>query len=206
MIRETTIDKSLNRLLRHFGQLLIARPPASAATLAQIEARVGPLPRDLVIFLTACDGLHLNLAEAGYATQFCTTQDILPTLTRPQPPAPPPEVLPIRCDPAGRDWLVLDQPPMHGVVIRWDPGTHGEQLIASSFGTYFDAWSRYLTQVYTSKGTPVAGKRRAAGPPAFDAAYVQKFDPALCELCETRGAKQYFARLELMAAGAEDFE
>jgi len=49
VIRETQVDKTLNRLSSHFGERLVVRPPALAAELAGLEAMVGPLPRVLAI-------------------------------------------------------------------------------------------------------------------------------------------------------------
>lgn len=201
MIRETTIDSSLNRLMRHFARRLILRPPASAATLARLEAHVGLLPRDLVFFLSTCDGFDLHLPGVS-ATRFCTSQDMLLVLEQAAQPAPPPGLLPLRCDVAGRDWLVLDEPPMHGVVLRWDPGTRGEHLIASTFGSYFEAWSHYLVNTWTPEGTRATRK----SPGVFNAAYVQRYDPDLTRLADSHGAGQYFAQLEVLAAAGDDFE
>lgn len=201
MIRETTIDKSLNRLMRHFGRRLLLRPPACASTLARLEAHVGLLPRDLVIFLSTCDGFDLHLPAVS-ATRFCTTQDMLLLLEQGDAPPPPAGLLPLRCDTSGRDWLVLDDPPMHGVVLRWDLNTRGEHLIASSFGCYFDAWSHYLVDTWTAEGTKAA--REPTRP--FNAAFVQRYDPDLKALRRTRGVGQYFAQLEVLAAAGDDFE
>jgi hypothetical protein len=60
VIRETQMDKTLNRLSSHFGERLRVRPPASAAELAGLEAMVGPLPRELTILLSTCDGLRVE--------------------------------------------------------------------------------------------------------------------------------------------------
>jgi len=49
VIRETQMDRTLNRLSSHFGERLRVRPPASAVELAGLEAMVGPLHRVLAI-------------------------------------------------------------------------------------------------------------------------------------------------------------
>lgn len=202
MIRETTIDSSLNRLMRHFGHRLVVRPPARASVLAHIEQAAGPLPRDLVIFLSTCDGLHLDIGELDFETRFCTSEDIVRQLADADPPAAPANFVPIRCDRFGRDWLVLDEPPMHGIVLRWEPGTHGGQVIASGFGTYLDAWTRFLVEFVQPKGKRTARKR----PAKFDAAYVAQFDPEVRRLARLKGVRAYFAELEMSAACGEDFE
>ena len=64
MIRESRIDRVLNRLQAHFGSHVIIRPPASAAELAQLEALVGPMPRELMIFLITCNGLRVEVQDS----------------------------------------------------------------------------------------------------------------------------------------------
>ncbi|MCG3125700.1 MAG: hypothetical protein CHACPFDD_00525 [Phycisphaerae bacterium] len=202
MIRETTIDSSLNRLMRHFGHRIVARPPARPSVLAGIEQVTGALPRDLVIFLSTCDGFHLDVPETPLETRFCTSEDILRQISDPDPPAAPQNFVPVRCDRAGQDWLVLDEPPMHGLVLRWDPGTHGGQVVASCFGAYLDAWSRYLVEALPPAGKRPARKRLAK----FDSAYVAQFDPEVRRLARLTRVRRYVAELEVSAACGDDFE
>jgi hypothetical protein len=203
MIHETVIDKAMNRLMEHFGDNLVLRPPASAADLARLEALVGPLPRDYSFLLTTCNGLRIGRAHGGDELHLRSVQEALDVCGQPQVPAIPAGFVPLATQADGRtDWLVLADLPLHGAVLRWAPGEHGEEIVASSFGHYFDNWARYLTATFDRRGRRAAGRKA----PAFNGAYCAKSDAGIALLRRSREAGTMMAELELRASAGEDFE
>lgn len=203
MIHETMIDQAMNRLMDSFGATLVLHPPASCGDLARLEARVGPLPRDLILFLATCDGLRLrrqgDVADAGLAGTRAMQRELQSGAV----PAAPACYVFLRAEADGAtDWLALDEGPLHGAVLRWQPGTRGEQIIASSFGAYFDAWTRYLADRYGLKGKRKAGEK----PRPFDARYVEPFDPGAKRLARSAEGRAYLREFEMHVSPGEDAE
>jgi hypothetical protein len=202
MIHETVMDKSLNHLMAHFGPRVVLRPPAAAAELASLEALVGSLPRDYILFLTTCNGLRVELTPGAAATQLMCVHDVLETCGSAHAPSIPAGFVPLSGQPDGStDWLVLTDEPLHGMVLRWEPGQHGEEILASSFGHYFDNWTRYLTVAFDRRGRRTAGKRLE-----FDAAFCAQTDARISQLQRSPAVCESMAELELRAAAGEDFE
>lgn len=201
MIQETVVDRALNRLMAHFGSRVVLRPPASAADLRDLEAQAGPLPRDYSLFLMTCNGLRLNLVESG-EEHLCSVQEALQACESPQVPSVPQGFVSLRSNADGSaDWLVLGEPSINGAVLRWTPGMHGEELLASAFGHYLDNWTRYLTSSFDSHG-----RRLPEHTCEFDAAYCVGTDPGIVPLRRSNAIRDSFAELELRAAAGEDFE
>ncbi|GMU81883.1 MAG: hypothetical protein AMXMBFR47_17540 [Planctomycetota bacterium] len=202
MIHETVIDRAINRLLAHFGPRVVLRPPASAADLGTLEARAGSLPRDYGLYLMTCNGLRVSVAQEPGAFQLCGVHEALEAGRTPQTPAIPEGFIPL-CNhvDGSTDWLVLSEDALQGAVLRWTPGMHGEELLASSFGHYFDNWTTWLKEMFDRDG-----RRASTKSPLFDAAYCSTTDPAITRLARTRGVRDSIAELELRAAAGEDFE
>lgn len=201
MIQETIVDRALNRLMAHFGSRVVLRPPASAAQLSDLESQAGPLPRDYGLFLMTCNGVRLNLVESG-DEHLCGVQEVLKACASPQVPSIPQGFVLLRSNADGSgDWLVLGDPSIKGAVLRWTPGMHGEELLASAFGHYLDNWTRYLTSSFDSQG-----HRLPEHACEFDAAYCVRTDPGIVPLRRSEGIRDSFAELELRATGGEDFE
>lgn len=201
MIQETIVDRALNRLMAHFGSRVVLRPPASAADLSELASHAGPLPRDYSLFLMTCNGLRLNLVERG-EEHLCSVQEALQACESPRVPSIPQGFVPLRSNADGStDWLVLGEPSINGAVLRWMPGMHGEELLASGFGRYLDNWTRYMTSSFDP-----AGRRLPEHTCGFDAAYCVATDPGIVPLKSSREIRDSFAELELRAAAGEDFE
>ncbi len=202
MIQETVVDRAMNRLMAHFGPRLVLRPPATAADLGRLEAVVGPLPRDYSLLLMTTNGLRVQLAAQEDNEHLCSVHDVLEACAQPQSPSIPEGFVRLRSNPDGSaDWLVVDAAEISGIVLRWTPGLHCEQLLATSFGRYFDNWSRYLVSTFDTAGASVAEPRAA-----FDDAYCVKSDPGLVALRRSEPLRNSIAELELRACGGEDFE
>ncbi|TWT41066.1 hypothetical protein RAS1_37570 [Phycisphaerae bacterium RAS1] len=202
MITETRVDKAVNRLMRHFGKHVMVRPPASTGEMAELEAFVGPLPRELIIFLATTNGVRVNVEWTEEERHLCCIHEILSELRAPAGPGVPPALVPVRGPADGqRDWLVLETGPLHGMVMRWEPGMPGEMLLASSFGHYFDAWAHYLIEFFDVNGKP----NRLSRPP-FDVQYIAKYDAEVLELAVRAPAREWLAELDLRAAAGADME
>ncbi|MFO0840375.1 MAG: SMI1/KNR4 family protein [Phycisphaerae bacterium] len=200
MIRQTVIDAAMNRLMARFGKRLILQPPATMSDLAQLEERVGPLPRDLVIFLATCNGLKLKLSRRNAETNFCCTHTILQQLETQR--AAPPGLVPLRQNADGRwDWLVLEEGALHGAVLRYETGTPGVELVATSFGQYFDGWTKYLADWFTDKGAP-----RARRVPVFDQRVTARIDKELRPLMRSSKVRSELREMELQIAGGADYD
>jgi hypothetical protein len=214
MIHECLVDQSVNRLLGHFGSLVMVRPPAHAADLLQLEEAVGPLPRCFTIFLTTCNGLCVDLGRAEPGCELPTSHRILAELVDPGMPSFPPSLVPIRGEPdRERDWLVVEPGPVYGVVIRWDPWGGGAEVMSSSFDRYLDCWSRYLVAAYDRTGARVPA-RRAGGsvereptqPLTFDGRWAGRYDPELTSLRTNREIGVWLHELNLLVGVGDDFE
>ncbi|MBI5862996.1 MAG: SMI1/KNR4 family protein [Planctomycetes bacterium] len=202
MIQETVVDKAMNRLMAHFGSRLMLRPPATAAELGRLEAAFGPLPRDYGLLLMTSNGLRVQLAAPADEEHFFGVHEVLEACVQPQSPSVPEGFVRLRSNSDGStDWLVLEEAEISGVVFRWTPGMHGEELLATSFGRYFDNWTRYLVATFDSAGVCVAEPRAA-----FDDVFCAKADPGIVTLRRSRPIQNSIAELELRAAGGEDFE
>jgi len=175
MIRECKIDRALNRLSEHFGKHVVIRPPASAAELGELESLLGPLPRELTIFLATCNGLRVELGRAAREHHVWHVHEMISGLVNSGEPEPPKGLLPVRGDATGqRDWLAVGHGPAEGAVVRWDPWSDKAELIATSFGQYITCWTSYLIECFDH-----SGKRLAADAIGFDAAFAARYDDEL---------------------------
>lgn len=203
MIHETRNDKAINRLMSHFKQRVILRPPASAADLWALEQLAGALPRDLMIFLATCNGLRVNLQDSDCAYCLWDSREMIRCLENTDGPAIPPGFVPIRGAKDGvRDWVTLELGAAHGSVVRWDPWSGEQYLLATSLSHYLDAWSRFLCEAYRANGKP-ALKRKL---PEFDADYIRRHDPAVVSMRDNPGVTLCLRELNIAATAAADFE
>ncbi len=203
MIRETHIDHNLNRLLEYFGPRIVGRPPTSAADLAAVEALTGPLPRDLTLFLSACDGLRLELAKPWPFCHLWSTHDMLRPAAFPGLPGVHQGFLPIAgCEEAQRDWLILSLGTCHGAVMRCDPCGMEHSLVASSFGVYFECWTSYVISHFDNAGHSTHhGSAEAFGP-----SYIAPRDSALATLERSADARAILGELNMALSAGADFE
>jgi hypothetical protein len=201
VIRETVIDKALNRLSAHFGARVVARPPVAAAELAELERLAGRLPRDLTLFLSTCNGLRVEVAGAPVNPQLWCIHDILSALRGAGGPALPPCFVPVRGEPDGlRDWLVLEVGPAQGAMLRCDPWEGAHELLASAFGPYVEAWTHYLVDHFDGQG------RGRGACPAFDASFIARFDPDLEGLGRAPACQAWLKQLGTAPSCGDDFE
>lgn len=202
MIKESTIDHALNRISRQFGRRLKVRPPVGAAELAELEQTFGPLPRSYTIFLASCNGLRLETAEASDEFHLWGAHDVLRNARAPGSGPPGASMMPVRGEPAGeRDWLVTEVGRVHGIVVRWDPWVPGADLLASSFDTYFDCWTRYLSEHFDAQARPRAARRGVQ----FNARYTIPLDPQAQLLLHDPQVVEWLRQFEVAATG-DDFE
>lgn len=202
MIQNSTIDRSLNRLLAHFGRHVVVRPHATAAELAELESLFGALPRDLTIFFATCNGLRVELDLRECERHLWHTQEILGTL-RLDGLALPDGLMPVRGD-AG-DWLdciAFTEGPVREAVVRWDASSRTCAIVASGFGPYLDRWTHYLTSRFDEQGHP----RRDVPGPTFDALYASDADPELVRLTANAEAQTWLREFDLCASYGADFE
>jgi hypothetical protein len=175
MIRECKIDRSLNRLQEHFGKHVVIRPPASAADLRELESLLGPLPRELTIFLATCNGLRVEVGGLAREHHIWHVHEMISGLLNSGEPAAPQGLLPVRGDnTAERDWLVIGHTPLEGAVVRWDPWCDKAELIATNFSQYITCWTSYLMESFDS-----SGKRRAGNGIPFDSIFSARYDDEL---------------------------
>lgn len=192
MIRETVIDRALNRLSSHFGSRLVVRPPASAGELAALEAIVGPLPRELVIFLSTCNGLRINTEGFGAEMHLWNIHEMERAIYSPAGFAAPPGVAPLRGDADGTcDGLVLSSRPLHNAVVRWDAWAPGATVMATSFGFYLASWTEYLVTNFDGFGQAIQGQGTT-----FSAAFAESHDPDLHKLSQRREVIDWLQRLD----------
>lgn len=203
MIRESNIDAAINRLSDHFGTHLRARPPASAEELAQLEQVVGLLPREFTIFLSTCNGLRIDGTPLDFRLQLWNAHEMISSIVAAPGPDVPQGLVPFCGDHTGeRDWLIVGHGPAGGAVLRWDPWLRGTELVASCFGSYFDAWAHYVTQWYDSAGKPLCDP---SDRPVFDARYAAEFDDRLLQIANDTQVRQWLFEID-QAVSCEDYE
>lgn len=203
MIHECLIDSSLNRLSAQFDRLVVVRPPATAAELAELEGMVGTLPRDLTIFLSTCNGLRVDLSATASDQHICCIHEIERMLDTTANPAAWVGVIPLRGLPeTAMDWLVVQRGPAYGRVIHWHPWSCGASVLASGFGPYFSAWVDYLISHFDARGRPRSKARLVR----FDASLVAKTDEALPGLQADEELQRWLRDLDLVVPSGADFE
>jgi hypothetical protein len=200
MIRETHIDRNINRLLAHFGSRLVGRPPATASELAALEELAGPLPRDLSLFFTTSNGLRLELAAPWPYAHLWSIHETRSLTELSAGPAMPQGFLPIAGGESERDWIILEPGAVHGAIVRCDPWAGPRGLIASCFETYFDGWTSFAIKSFDGQG-----RRRADGP-AITFAGAGRHDPGLHKLRNHPDAKALVGELRMTVACGADFE
>jgi hypothetical protein len=201
MLRETAVDKTLNRLSVHFGRRLIIRPPASAGELAALEAVVGPLPRDLTIFLSTCNGLRVRTEEPDSNVQLWSIHEIQRAIYEPRDPPLPRRWVPLRGDSSHDcDCLVLTPGVGHGTVVRWAVSQRRAVLVASSFGLYFECWVEYVVARFDAYGQPTGDNHVA-----FDVEFTSARDLDLVSQAQDRATLNWLRALERkIAPGSTD--
>lgn len=203
MIRECMIDRALNRLQAHFGSHVVIRPPAAAAELARLESIVGPLPRDLTIFLITCNGLRVEVDDKQREHHLWHIEEIIGSMLGASDPEVPAGLVPVRGDAVGqRDWLSLAVNKAHSSVVRWDPWSCEPELVASAFDHYVDCWTRFLVEVFDQDGRPVYDRERSM----FDASYAVRFDDELNALRGDPAVSAWLAGLKRTVACGDDME
>lgn len=202
MKREFVMDKTMNRLIDHFGSCLVTRPPASKTEIAELEVLVGQLPRDFRYRLSTCDGLRVVVDDPKIDTHLWHVHEIYDAIMRDDKPAIPAGLVPIHGTlPGDCDWLIVEEGPLYGAVVRWDPWAEGVEIVASDIKHYFAAWTQYLIDHFDS-----AGHARSEDRPAFDTSYIAAFDAEIFELSTKSDVKDWLTRLEHAAASGDDFE
>jgi hypothetical protein len=204
MIRESIVDSTLNRLAAHFGARLVIHPPIAAEGLAQLEKVAGPLPRELIIFLSTCNGLRVHADGRDLELSLWGSQEVLSSVGGPMGPGIPLDFLPIRGDPTGeRDWLVLGHGLTGGMIVRRDPWVPGCEIMASTYGAYLCGWTDYLLQRFRPDG-----KDRFAGQPAltFDARFLESHDKALVALRRDPRIAEWLRSIGQAVACGDDYE
>ncbi len=203
MFHESRFDHNLNRLLAHFGPRIVGQPPAVAADLAALESMAGRLPRDLRIFLSACNGLRLELPEPWPYCHLWSIHDMLLPASYPGAPDLAQGFLPIAGNvDAQRDWVLLTPGTCYGAVLRSDPSGVENGLVASTFGVYFECWTGYVVGHFGGDGR----RTRRSSVDQFDAEYVARHDPALARLQEDAEAQVILGDLHMALSAGADFE
>ncbi len=199
MILETTIDASLNRLISHFGPRVVFRPPATAAELTGLAATVGPLPRDLTIFLATCNGLRIESEVRFVPRRIWSVQDMLAVVRPDSDSNLPPGLVPVLGEIESECDCVAVSAPARDAVIRWDASAPGAMIVASSFDRYLDAWTRFVVGP-----PPNPNSRRASA--HFGADFLARHDPALPLRREDHRIREWLHSLDLALACGDDFE
>jgi hypothetical protein len=203
MFRESLVDSSLNRLSSHFGSRLVVHPPATADVLAELEHLAGLVPREFVIFLSACNGLRVHADGSDTELHLWGSPEVLAASVSCDGPIVPEALLPIRGDPTGeRDWLVCGKAGCRGAVVRWDPWVPGAALVASGFGVYLAAWVGYVISRYDGNGCALPDQRRIV----FDGGHVGSQDPGLSTLANDRQIREWLQHFVCAVACGDDFE
>lgn len=200
MIHETTIDASLNRLMANFGSQVVFRPPATAGEIAELTDLAGPLPRDVLIFLSTCNGLRMEASIRSAPRRFLSVHEMLGAVRGEGGAALPPGLAPV-VEVASSEWdcVVLGGGPLRDAVVRWDATAIGAELLASSFERYLDSWTRFAVEQTLASPT--------RQPPAyFGADFIQQRDPELAELRRRSGTADWLRSLDLAVACGDDFE
>ncbi|MHC5112325.1 MAG: SMI1/KNR4 family protein [Planctomycetota bacterium] len=204
MIRQSLVDVALNRLLEHFGSSMIVRPPATAEELAALEYIVGPLPRELTIFLSTCNGLRIDTAHAEPDLHIWNTHEMLSSIVSAPGPDVPQGFIAFSGDPLGeRDWIIVGHGPVENAVVRWDPWVPGVELMATCFGTYLDGWTYYVTDWFDGHGLPMLpiGER-----PSFDPHFMEEHDEELTKLAADAAVCEWLEKISRAVKTGEDFE
>jgi hypothetical protein len=132
------------------------------------------------------------------------THEILSAIFSPSGPDVPREFLPIRGDPTGeRDWLIFDEEPIGGVILRWDPWLPSTDLVGSSFGAYLGSWVEYLLQVHTPAGRVRATTRPR---PMFDARFCEDHDVHLRTLRQDARTVAWLRGIAQAVGCGDDYE
>lgn len=203
MIHESVIDPCMNRVSAHFGSKVVVRPPATAAELADLEAAVGLLPRDLVIFFVTCNGLRIGAEGIPAELHLWHIHEILFVIRECEGAPVATGLMPMRGDRSGaRDCLVLAPGPLHGMVVRRDPWVPGVDLLNSTFGRYVDAWTSYLVEKYDTNGQPNPDKVDLPFDPAFTAAR----DANVVALRQKPEIQTWLRGLDAVVSSGADFE
>lgn len=196
MIRESVVDKCLNRLSERYPHEVVVNPPASAMLLSQLEDAVGPLPRELTIFLSTCDGLSVRCRDAGRWSRLWSVPEML-SLLRDAPP--PVNMAPVSGESDGVvDWVVTEPGPAHCAVVRWEATARGAALMATSFGRYLGAWVSHLVEP--------GGARDRRPAVEFDAQFAARCDAELAAMRDRPDVRQWVRELDCAVATGEDFE
>ncbi len=202
MKREFVMDKTMNRLIDYFGSCLVTRPPATPVEIAALESKVGQLPRDFRYRLSTCDGLRVDVDDPTIDTHLWHVHEMYDAIMREDKPAIPAGMVPIHGTlPGDCDWLIVEEGPLYGVVIRWDPWAEGVEIVASDIKHYFTAWTQYLIDHFDSAGHASRDDRAA-----FDTSYISTFDADMVNLSAKAEVKEWLTRLEHAAASGDDFE
>lgn len=204
MIRENVVDMVFNRLQDRLGGALVVRPPATAEDLMQLEQLVGPLPRELALYLLTCNGCRINVDKYDRQWALWSIHDMIAALRGPRAASVSRSLIPIRGeDPGDRDWLLTGHDAAGGIVVRWDPWAYGVELIGSSFGAYLTAWSEFVVRGLRVDG-PTAHVRRSLSP--FDAQFTRGFDPRLSVIARDEGVQRCLSELGAVAASGDDID
>jgi len=202
MLRESIVDSALNRLSAHFGSGLVVHPPAPVETLAQLEHVAGPLPRELIIFLSTCNGLRVHAEGRDSELHLWGSQEILSSVVGPLGPGVPLDLIPVRGDPTGeRDWLVMGHGPAGGAVVRWDPWIPGCEIIASGFGPYLDGWVHYLIKRFPKEGKQ---SHPAKDLPVFDRRLIESHDKDLPSLLGNPQVADWLCSIDRVVTRGDD--
>lgn len=200
MIHETTIDASLNRLIAHFGSQVVFRPPAPAAQLAELAALVGPLPRDLRIFLATCNGLRIDADICGVLGRIWSVHEMLAAVRGDEGIALPAGLVPVLGQAVAEcDCVVVAATPARDAVVRWDASATGAILLSSSFEQYLDAWTRFVVAP-----TPASRSKRVRH--CFGVECAGKRDSVVAALRQDRGVQAWLRSLDVAVACGDDFE
>jgi len=203
MIHQSVIDPSMNRLSAHFGARVVVRPPATAADLADLEAAVGTLPRDLVIFFVTCNGLRIAAEGIQAELHLWHIHEIMAVIRECEGAPVATGLLPMRGDRSGaRDCLVLAPGPAHGMVVRRDPWVPGVDLLSSTFGKYVDAWTSYLVEKYDTNGQPNPNKAKMP----FDPVFTATLDTDVVALRLKPDMQNWLRGLDSTVSSGADFE
>lgn len=153
MNEQNPIIDALARLKAHFGASLLLYPPITSDGSRQLEEIVGKLPSDLAAFLSACNGLRVDIPGRD-DVHLWGTSEMLASVVDPGSSIVPRCFLPFRGDPTGeRDWIITEFKPALGAIVRWDPWTPKIQLMASTFGHFLSGWVDYLENTFVTTRT-----------------------------------------------------
>jgi hypothetical protein len=200
MIHELTIDRTLNRLMSHFGRRLVLRPPATPAELADLAEAVGPLPRGLLMFLATCNGLRIEQDHGDPLRHLWGVREMLAAVGVDSPLSPPPGLVPVCGELRDEcDCVVVLPEPVRDVVVRWNASAPGARIVTRTFERYFETWAGFVIE--TSQVPP-----RQRGARSFDACVTTPRDFDLERLREDPRVKSWLRSLDVAIACGDDFE